>query len=271
MDITAILTEANRLAGTSPPLNSEEYEDLRVKWSNDTPGDLTGYHCPDCLDKGFIIERRGVELVSVECECMVKRRNLRRIRQSGLSDMLSRYTFDAYQTQKNWQKTAKSLALDYANDPKGKWFVAAGTVGSGKTHLCTAICGDLMNSGMDVRYMLWRDESVKIKAAVNDQDAYNEIMRPLKKARVLYIDDFFKAGKDAKTGNPKITEGDINLAFELLNARYNQRDCMTIISTELTMDQIMDVDSGVGSRIYERSKGYYLRIVGQDKNWRLNG
>ena len=38
-------------------------------------------------------------------------------------------------------------------DPKG-WFVTTGRSGAGKTHLCTAICGELLHRGLPVRYML---------------------------------------------------------------------------------------------------------------------
>lgn len=198
---------------------------------------------------------------------MPKRRSLRRIRKSGLGDLLDRYTFGAYETPEKWQQTAKQTALDYLTDHE-RWFVVAGTVGSGKTHLCTAICGGLLDTGLEVRYMLWRDHGVQIKAIVNDSEAYAEMVEPLKRVRVLYIDDFWKAARD-ENGKPKVTPGDINLAFEILNARYNRKDLVTIISTELAIEQIMDIDEAIGSRIYERSRGCYLRLDKAGRNWRL--
>lgn len=273
MGVLAEIAKRMKDSGISPAsFDSEDWEGKRVEWENATPGTLTGVDCPVCLNKGYI-RRMGEDGVaySVECECMAKRRSLRRIEQSGLGDLLDRYTFDAYQTPDAWQKAAKQLALDYVESHDGKWFVASGTVGAGKSHLCTAICGALMDRGCNTRYMLWRDESVKLKAAVNDEAEYAKLMKPLKRVKVLYIDDFLKAGKDRTTGHAKVTEGDINAAFELLNARYNRRDLVTVISTELSMQQIMDIDAGLGSRIYERSKGFLLQIEGQNKNWRLKG
>lgn len=243
---------------------------MRAQWANEViGGGLNEFHCQECMDKGYIIERRDGGTVCVECKCMTKRRTLRRIRESGLSDMIERYTFDAYKVTQDWQRMAKQIAEEYVSDYNGKWFVAAGAVGSGKTHLCTAICSELLNAGLNVRYMLWRDESVRIKSVINEQEEYRQLVEPLKKARVLYIDDFFKAGRDKNTGAVKVTEGDINLAFEILNARYNQSNCATIISSELTINQIIDIDSGLGSRIYERSKGHYLQLTGDSKNYRM--
>lgn len=225
-------------------------------------GDLEGEYCHKCKNKGYIAEVKNGIMVTRECECIAWRRSLIRIRKSGLSDMLARYTFEAWKTPETWQKKAYEKATDYVQNGSGKWFVASGCVGSGKSHLCTAICGKFLDAGLEVRYMMWRDLGSRIKAAVNDSEEYNRLLKPLKCTKVLYIDDFLKAGK---TG---ITQGDINLAFELLNYRYNDRKLITVISSELTIEQIMEFDEAVGSRIYERSKEYYLKITG-NKNWRL--
>lgn len=248
--------------GELPQLSSEEYEIERAKSLNERRGELEGEHCPRCLDKGYIAEVKDGVVKTSECVCMARRRSLARIRKSGLGDMLARYTFDAWQTPEEWQKKAYSKAQDYLQNGTGKWFVATGCVGSGKSHLCTAICGKLLNAGLEVRYMMWRDIGSRIKAAINDTEEYRRLLQPLKTTKVLYIDDFLKAGKSG------VTQGDINLAFELLNYRYNDRKLITVISSELTIEQIMDIDEAVGSRIYERSRDYYLKFTG-NKNWRL--
>lgn len=120
-----------------------------------------------------------------------------------------------------------------------------------------------MNAGINTRYMLWRDVAVQAKANVNDDEVYADIVGPLKRVKCLYIDDLFKVGK----GKPP-TDGDVNLAFEILNSRYNDSSKLTIISTERTMEELLDIDEAVGSRIYERSAGYRLDFTGKT-NWRL--
>ena len=115
-----------------------------------------------------------------------------------------------------------------------------------------------MERGQNCKYMLWRDEVRELKSLVNDNEAYIRKMNELKNIDVLYIDDFLK-------GRP--TDGDLNVAFELLNSRYNQRK-RTIISGERSIEQVMDMDEAIGSRIYERSKhGYCFETPGE--NWRL--
>lgn len=179
---------------------------------------------------------------------MTQRRSMKRIEKSGLADMVSRCTFETYKTDTDAAKSVKEKALRYVSEKSG-WFFICGQPGSGKTHICTAICGELMQD-RDLRYMLWRDAAPRLKALVNDATAYEKAMRQLKEADALYIDDFLKG---------KITDADINLAFELINARYNSTDKLTIISTERSIDDIADMDEAVGSRIYERSKRFCVK------------
>lgn len=194
---------------------------------------------------------------------MAKRRSLKRIERSGLKGALVSYTFDAFETSEPWQVEMKRKAREFLADSAGKWFMAAGSVGSGKSHICTAICGELLNAGLEVRYMRWRDDGGRIKAAVNDNEEYSRLIEPLKTVRVLYIDDLFKtqAGKE-------VTAGDVNLAFELLDHRYADRRLITVLSSEKTIGDILNIDEAVGSRIFERCRDYYVQLDGQ-KNWRL--
>ena len=142
----------------------------------------------------------------------------------------------------------RDMARRYAENPKG-WFYLSGRPGTGKTHLCTALCGLLLDRGLEVRYMLWRDVSVRAKALVTDDEGYQDMIRPLKRVPVLYIDDLFKTGR-----GQSISDGDANFAWELINARYVNDNLLTIFSTELSINQLMSNDEALGSRIYERSR-----------------
>lgn len=201
----------------------------------------------------------SIEISVSECECAIKRRNALRIKRSGLADVMSRYTFEAYKTPDKQTAAIKAAALRYVAESRGEWFVIVGRPGSGKTHICTAIVGKLIEGGKNCKYMLWRDEVRELKALVNDNPAYRERMNLLKNVDVLYIDDFFKGRT--------VSDGDLNVAFELLNARYNARK-RTIISGERTIGAIMDIDEAIGSRIYERSKNGYC-FETSPENWRL--
>lgn len=232
--------------------------ELKCKALNEEQGTLTGYDCQKCMNRGYIAVARGEELVMRDCECKSIRKTLRMIEKSGLSGLISRYTWDSFQTPDMWHMHAKENARLYTQNPDGKWFMISGTPGTGKTHLCTAMAGEFIHTGKNVRYMLWREDVPRLKATVNDREYYERVMNEYKTAEVLYIDDFFKG---------TVSDADINLAFELLNARYNAENAVTILSSELSIDRILNVDEAVGSRIYERSKENYL--VTPDINWRI--
>ena len=252
-----------QLGESSPSSDPLEYERQMAELSNRQPGSLTGLDCPLCLNRGYsiIVNSQG-NRVAKDCSCMKQRRTLKYLEKSGLAKVLNIYTFDTWQVKESWQQDFVNTARDYAEHPSG-WFCAVGRPGTGKTHLCTAICGELLQKGYEVRYLLWRDFSTQAKAVVNDDEAYQELIYPYKQVRVLYLDDLFKTGKGQEP-----TTADCNLAFELLNTRYADPDKLTIISSERTMGNLLDIDEAIGSRIYERSKAHYADLSGR-KNWRL--
>lgn len=234
-----------------------------MEWANAERGNLVGVDCPRCKNRGYVTEVRNRYLVSVKCPCMASRKSIRQIELSGMKELLERHTLENFRTHEPWQTEMKRRAVDFLGNATGKWFSVLGSVGAGKTHLCTAICGELLNRGNGVRYMLWRDESVKLKAVVNSADEYDSMIAPFKRAPVLYIDDLFKT----KRGE-QIRAADVNLAFELLNYRYCNKKMITIISSEKTMDELMDIDEATASRIYEKCGDWCVELSG-NKNQRL--
>lgn len=254
-------------------LHTCDLEQRKVDVFNFRPGNLPGPDCKKCRNKGCVMRIVDGYKVISDCECMPARRSIALMRKSGLGELLDRCTFDTYQTQFPWQESAKTMAIDYTTNPDGRWFVASGCSGSGKTHLCTAICGEFLRAGMGVRYMLWVDESRRLKSSVNDNAEYLQMIEPIKTVKVLYIDDLFKprTEDDRYTGKRRrvtATGPDITLAYEILNDRLMHSDLLTIISTELSLDDIMGLDVALGSRIYQKSKGSYICMTGE-KNWRL--
>ena len=220
---------------------------------------LGGIDCPECNNTGQLIEK-GTELLEIhvrECPCMRKRRSLRSLRKAGMEDMAKRYTFDNYELASPKHQKVKESAQKFVDANEG-WFYIAGQPGSGKTHICTAICTGLMERSKEITFMPWRDDSTAIKARITDQEWYESKVKQLKQVPVLYIDDFMKGG---------MTEADLRLAFEILNARYNDASLRTVISSELTIDKILEADEALGSRIYERSRGFNVKAP--DINWRL--
>lgn len=261
-NLTDILGRARlrKKIGETSELSYEQILERKAATINGTPGDRTGYDCQKCMNRGYMAEVRGNEIFTVQCECVRVRKSLRIIEESGLKASLGHYTFDRYICTSPWQDAAKKAAIRYADDTSGAWFYLAGSVGSGKTHLCTAICSQLMSGCHEVRYMKWRDDAAKLKANVNNPD-YEKMIKPYKTVEVLYVDDFWKGGS--------VTDGDINLAFEILNTRYTDPKLKTILSSERTIQELMRTEQAIGSRIFERSGDYCISIVGDGRNYRM--
>lgn len=240
-------------------MSSEEFLAHQCKRYNESVGALTGEDCPKCRNRGYIAVPVDGRMVVRECACLARRRAARHLAACGI---LNLHTFSEYETNAPWQKEIKRKAMEFCAQT-GAWFFIGGQSGCGKTHICTAIVNELCARGVGVRYFLWRDDSPRLKARINEPE-YEKIIAEYKGCDLLYIDDLFKTGSGASP-----TSGDVNLAFEILNARY-VRHLPTVISSEKTLREILDVDEAIGGRIYECARGFCLNVShGKDKNRRL--
>lgn len=259
------------------PMSEEQREQMIADAFNESIGNLNdqdSYYCAKCLNKGIlmkVIQTKSGHYTNMafDCECMKIRHTIRMMEKSGLKNIIRDYQFKKFIDTEEWQTKLKDAAQEYANERQG-WFFIGGQSGAGKTHLCTAICRQFLLEGMPVKYMLWREEAPKIKAAVNDAALYSAWMDPLKKVKVLYIDDLFKTGRGSEADRQIPTAADVNIAFEILNYRYNNPELLTIISSECTVNDIINIDEAVGGRIFEKAKAFSLK-PDRSKNFRLKG
>lgn len=254
------------------PLEWERAKADSFNTSYGTRNEEDGYDCEICRNKAIIAKVKTYEdgsfrTVYTPCKCEEIRLSIMRMKRSGLKDIIKDYTFEKFQDTEPWQKSIKAAAMEYANDPKG-WFFLGGQSGAGKTHLCTAICRKFLLEGRRVKYMLWRDDIVKIKGSVTDSEEYGKLIDQYKLVDVLYIDDLFKTGKAVDNSVQKPTGADINVAFEIINYRYNNPHLLTIISSELSEDELLDIDEAIGGRIYERAKSITIG-KSRDRNYRI--
>lgn len=258
-------------SGELTPLTSDEYIQAKLKVYNSAKGELTGYDCKECSNRGYsIIFDNGYEKAK-ECKCMTIRRSYWNIEKSGLKKLMEDYRLDNYSADEPWQGIIKNKAISFLCDNE-KWFYIGGQVGAGKTHICTAIVGEMLKKGKAARYMLWTDTVIRLNGCVNDEEEYNRLIHPLKSTQVLYIDDFFKTEEYFHEGVKKFkypSGAEIKRAFEILNHRYNNK-LTTVISSERSLEQVLDIDQAVGSRIKQMAGDYNLNISqDKSKNYRL--
>ena len=216
-------------------------------------------NCSICSNTTWVPGEDGM----VRCKCYKKQKTLRLWANSGLTSDLKTKTFDAYKPYNKDTQRAKVIAANYAKDFDHKSSIAfIGQVGSGKTHLALAIMLNLLGKNIGTIYFTYRQEVTRLKQNIMDDEIYQKEMSKFKNCQVLLIDDLFKGGK--------VTDADIKIMFEIINHRYINAKPI-IISSELTIDNLLDIDEAVGSRIYEMSREYLVEIRGKDNNYRMRG
>ena len=241
-------------------------ERAKIDTYNREVGDMKDWDCPECRNKGYIAFLDGDRMRYRDCRCKVKRRCIRRMKESGLQDVIRKYTFDSFRAVDPWQKAMLETARRYAADPQG-WLCMAGQSGSGKTHLCTAVCRELLFRDMELIYMPWKEDTRKLKDQGLDSTERVKLMNQLKKAEILYIDDLLWHSRGDSHAAP--SAADVTLAFELLNSR-NCSGLRTIISTELTLPEISRISEAVAGRIIDNAQNRICTITAdQRKNYRL--
>ena len=254
------------------PLSEQEKAERKANRENKMEGKLhlyDGFNCDLCRNKGYImkaVERNGdYEVVQSTCRCDKSRKSIRNLKSSGLEKVIEKYKFGNFNTDTEWRKFMLERAKCFAETSKGSWFFIGGQSGSGKTHLCSAIAIEFLRHGHEVKYMLWKDDSRKIKN--NNFDGDGTLIEYYKSVEVLYIDDLFKTGK-TEGEYQKPTGADINLAFEIINSRVAS-DKVTIISSENTIYELFEIDEATAGRIKQMCGEYCLNISkGEGKNYR---
>lgn len=192
-----------------------------------------------------------------------KEENFKRIKNAGLEFLFEKCTLENFQISNKQQQNVLDMAKEYLINHNNNWLFIGGNVGSGKTHICSGLLAKFIEQGVNCKFMQWKDDGGQLKNVINSVE-YNDKMAIFKTVDILYIDDFLKT----KQSKEKSSIGDINLAFDILNYRYN-KNLKTIISSEKTIEQITDgEDEAVGSRIYEKSKGFCLTVTNIE-NYRL--
>lgn len=283
MEAIRAITEpwAKRLGPTYKPMSQKERAQAMVDSYNASTGDrnlLDGYDCPICKNKGMIAvltETNGIYSDTNRfCVCNEIRKQRLRLKKAGLLHMVETCTFERYQTPDAWQAAIKEKALRFCQDDEHRFFFIGGQSGAGKTHICTAITAHYIDQGKRAKYMVWIDESNKLKGLVTEPGGYAAAMDEIKKTEVLYIDDLFKPIRGANGQITPPSYADIRLAMEIINYRYNNPGLITIISGERTIDELLYLDEALAGRISQLSKegGYCINLKKDSgRNWRLKG
>lgn len=224
--------------------------------------------CPIC--KGSMwhtwTDKDGYEM-GKRCICFEPTMAKRRLAHSGISESFRAKGFKNFDTMNNPQlekarTICSSYCLKFQEVEKERYnsILLLGQVGSGKTHLALATANALLDyQKIWVMYMPYRECVTKLKQSITDENNYNNMMCELKQAPMLVIDDLLKG---------RITDSDVNILFEIVNYRYVCNLPM-VVTSEKGVNELLDFDSAISSRLIEMAKGRIIEFRGNELNYRL--
>lgn len=211
---------------------------------------------------------------SKTCECVRQKKMERLMKSSEITDEFRNLGFQNFVTEGKPQVIcdAYECALEYFQEfevirnTRSNSIALLGQPGSGKTHLLTAISNNLMRrKNVPVLYFPYVEGFNDLK---DDFDKLEAKLERMKQVEVLFIDDLFKPVK----GKPRATEWQVEQTYSVVNYRYLNHKPI-LVSSELTVDELVDVDEALGTRIYQMCQDFTVVIKGDRKilNHRLVG
>jgi DNA replication protein DnaC len=232
------------------------------------------YECPTCKDQLGYLKGEWPNEVYVRCTCIEWRRAQRLMKSSDITNEFKNLGFGNFQTDKKPQviQDAYECALEYFQEfqdirsERANSIALLGQPGAGKTHLLTAVSNNLIKKlQVPVLYFPYVEGFNDLK---DDFDKLEEKLERMKQVDVLFIDDLFKPVK----GKPRATEWQIEQTYAVINYRYLNHKSI-LVSSELTVDELVNVDEALGTRIYQMCQDYTVMIKGDKKvlNHRLVG
>lgn len=223
--------------------------------------------CEVCQDRGYIAFDRDGYFTTKDCNCTIAKRHMKMLERAEIAEAFEECTFDTFEPCSDVVKVAKKCALEYANtfqpnpeSKSGHSLMLLGEVGSGKTTLGICVMRTILNNGIAALYTPYRDMMHTLKSAVKDEEKYEIALDKYFKPKVLFLDDLYKG----------MTEADVRTLYDLVNARYLAKKPV-IVTSELTVESMRDIDDAIATRLVEMSRGYIYELRGNGLNYRLRG
>jgi len=215
------------------------------------------WDCEICRDTGFVEAGR-------KCDCRRSEEVKWRWQMSGLSPEQKLQTFESfsleYYPEKEKYRVVVHKCMSFA-EKVGKGqpaenILICGPVGTGKTHICSAIANGVLQAGKAVVYLksgvlLDLIRQAKYYKDKNEQNENNQFMESLYRVPLLIVDDL---------GTENLTDFAQEQLLLLIDERINYR-LPWVISTNLSLNEM---DTHYELRLIDR-------IMGTSKVLRFSG
>lgn len=232
------------------------------------------YECNKCKDSGFIaLDMNGNRKPSIDvpssqqagisiCSCKIQQGIRTNMEYSGIDlEEYDKKTLKTFKRDTEEAQAMYALALKFLAEYKPQGIGYFGKSGTGKTHICIAICHELALRNIQHRYFNYRTDIQVLKQLKYDFEEYSKKMNEYKTCSVLYIDDLFKLIKNNKG---EIDQQELQIMFEIINTRYMNNKPI-IVSSEMTVNEIKDIDEATGGRIYEMLNGIGMKCEAENR------
>lgn len=225
------------------------------------------FECDDCKDEGVIPD--FARNVAVQCPCMKLKRVNHVLKHSKIGAEFRAKTFENFtfankdirivQACKMAQKYADNF--DEIRATEANSFGFAGAVGSGKTHMASAVANALLARGIVVRYFNCVTGFQEMFAKYDEGGAaVDAIRQDLFSADVLFLDELGLGKLNPKTKLNELSEPVIRELYSIVNYRYDNR--LPIIWTSEMFEDLLDVlRPRTASRLFQMSAGNIAQIM----------
>ncbi|HZG16933.1 MAG TPA: ATP-binding protein [Candidatus Bathyarchaeia archaeon] len=258
-------------------LNTQQKEQTTCSKCNDQEGKLNIWFEEREFTKWVngepITEKREVKCESwTWCECHYQKRVLNA---SRVTDDFKAKGFKNFRVDgrppvvREMVEMAKQYvrAFEEIRSQRRNSIAMLGNPGVGKTHVLMAACNNLMAKGVPVTYFPWVETWNEIK---DDFDLLHKRVNLLKDCELLFIDDLYKGRPMDEHGKGGPTAFQLEQLFAIVNYRYMEKKPI-LLSSERSFEQILKIDEGIGSRLYQMCRDYSIEIQGNpfELNYRL--
>ena len=179
------------------PVEENFLEKRAVRLYNESKIKDDVYNCDKCNNRGATAYLNEYGKFALrQCECYKIRNNRRKMERLGLLDFLDENnSFDDMVANDNWQKYMIDIAKDYVSNFNNEWLLVCGSIGSGKTKLCSIVFSKLLEKYPDAicEYLRWDAEANNLTFPhEKEKIKVHTMIEEYKNCDILYIDDFLR-------------------------------------------------------------------------------